>query len=69
MVLLGWLLFRRPGVEFWTFAPVWRANQYLKLPGTALWVAGLLVGLAGVVLHDARDRCLTSASTRAADRA
>ncbi len=55
MVLLGWLLFRQPGVSFWTFAPVWRANQYLKPPGAVLWIVGLVVGLLGVVLHFTRS--------------
>jgi ABC-type phosphate transport system permease subunit len=50
MVLLGWLFFRRPGVGFWTFAPVWRANHYLKPPGAALWIAGCVVGPVGAVL-------------------
>jgi hypothetical protein len=50
LVLLGWLFFRRPGVGFWTLAPVWRANRYLKPPGAALWVAGCAVALAGVAL-------------------
>ena len=51
MVLLGWLFFRRPGVGFWKAAPVWRANQYLKPPGAALWIGGCVVGLVGIVLH------------------
>jgi hypothetical protein len=50
MVLLGWMFFRRPGVAFWTFAPVWRANRYLKPPGATLWIAGIVVALVGVVL-------------------
>jgi hypothetical protein len=50
MVLLGWLFFRRPGVGFLTVAPIWRANQYLKPLGAALWIAGCAVGLVGVVL-------------------
>jgi ABC-type phosphate transport system permease subunit len=50
MVLLGWMFFRKPGVAFWTFAPVWRANRYLKPPGAALWIAGSVVGLVGFVL-------------------
>jgi hypothetical protein len=57
LVLLGWLLFRRSGVAFWTFAPVWRANHYLKAPGVLLWVVGLVVAWVGLVhflLHFAR---------------
>jgi hypothetical protein len=54
MVLLGWLLFRRPGMAFWTLAPVWRANQYLKPPGAVLWVLGCVTALVGVVLHFTR---------------
>jgi ABC-type phosphate transport system permease subunit len=49
LVMLGWGFFRRPGVAFWTFAPVWRANRYLKPPGAALWIAGCVVALAGVL--------------------
>jgi hypothetical protein len=54
MVLLGWLLFRRPGVAFVTFAPIWRAGQYLRPPGVALWILGLLVAWVGIVLLFAR---------------
>jgi hypothetical protein len=50
MVLIGWLFFRKPGVAFWTFAPVWRASKYLKPLGAALWIAGCMVGLIGVAL-------------------
>ena len=50
MVLVGWLFFRKPGVGLWTFAPVWRANQYLEPPGAALWIAGCVVGFVGLVL-------------------
>jgi hypothetical protein len=56
MVLLGWMIFRRPGVAFWTFAPVWQANRYLKPPGAALWIAGCVVGLVGFVLFLASGR-------------
>jgi hypothetical protein len=51
MVLLGWLLFRRPGVAFWTFAPVWRAKHFLKPPVAVVWVLGCVAGLVGVILH------------------
>jgi hypothetical protein len=52
MVLVGWMFFRRPGVAFspWKFAPVWRANRYLKPPGATLWIAGSVFGLVGAVL-------------------
>ena len=54
MVELGWLLFRRRGVRFWTSAPVWRAHHYLEPPGAVLWVVGCVVGLVGAVLLFAR---------------
>ena len=54
MVFLGWILFRRPGVAFWTFAPVWRANHYLKPLGAVLWVVGCVVGLVAIILYLAR---------------
>jgi hypothetical protein len=54
IVLLGWLLFRRPGVAFLTYGPIWRAGEYLRPPGVALWVLGLLVAWVGVVMLFAR---------------
>ncbi len=48
-LLTAWLFFRRPGVGFWTFAPIWRANRYLYPAGVALWVSSgtfMLVGIA-----------------------
>jgi hypothetical protein len=50
MALAGWLFFRRPGVAFWTFAPVWRAKAFLWPLGAALWVAGCVVGLGGLAV-------------------
>jgi hypothetical protein len=51
MGLLGWLCFRRPGVRFWMWlAPVWQANRYLNPIGATLWIAGCVVGCAGVIL-------------------
>ncbi|WP_454828427.1 hypothetical protein [Pseudoxanthomonas wuyuanensis] len=49
LVLVGWLCFRLPGVPFWTFAPIWRANRYLSPVGVALWIVGLAAPLVGVV--------------------
>lgn len=49
-LLFAWLFFRRPGVSFWTCAPVWRANRYLYPAGVALWVTSCTFMLAGVVL-------------------
>jgi hypothetical protein len=54
MVELGWLLFRRRGVTFLTFAPVWRANHYLKPPGAVLTAVGCVAALVGAVLLFAR---------------
>jgi hypothetical protein len=51
MMLSGWLFFRRPGVPFWTFAPIWRANEYLFPPGVALWIAGGIIFLGGTLLY------------------
>jgi hypothetical protein len=50
LMLSGWLFFRLPGVPFWTFAPIWRANEYLYLPGVALWIAGGIVELSGLLI-------------------
>lgn len=49
LVLFGWLFFRLPGVQFWTFAPIWRANHYLSPTGVVLWIAGLVAALVGVI--------------------
>jgi hypothetical protein len=45
LALLGWLFFRRPGVAFWSFPTIWRANEFLTPPGVALWIGGF-VGIA-----------------------
>src|SRR5437762_431144 len=37
MMVMGWLLFRRPGVAFWTWAAIWEGHNYLKPPGVMLW--------------------------------
>jgi hypothetical protein len=49
-VVLAWLLFRRPGVAFFTFAPIWRANRYLTTPGVVLWIMGLLTACVGFLM-------------------
>lgn len=49
-VLVGWLFYRLPGVSFWTFAPVWRAGNYLSPVGVALWVGGMVLAWVGVGL-------------------
>jgi hypothetical protein len=54
IVLLGWTLFCRPGVEFWTVAPIWRASDYVRRPGVALWVVGCVVAWVGILLLFAR---------------
>jgi len=50
LVLAGWLFFRLPGVRFWTFAPVWRANRYLSPVGVTLWIVGLVAPIVGVIV-------------------
>ncbi len=50
-ITLGWLFFRKPNTAFWTAAPVWRANTYLKPPGVLLWVLGALITLVGIVAY------------------
>ncbi len=47
----GWLLFRKDGIGFWTSAPIWRASDYVKGPGPALWISGYLIGLFGIVVE------------------
>jgi hypothetical protein len=52
MVMAAWVFFRRSGVAsstWWPKVPVWRANQYLKPAGTALWIAGILVAVVGAI--------------------
>lgn len=49
--VLAWTFFRKPGVEFLTFAPVWRANQYLSPVGAALWMSGCILGSILVAAH------------------
>lgn len=54
-MLTAWLFFRKPGVGFLTFAPIWRAGRYLHPAGVALSVSGsnlMLVGI-GLVLYQA----------------
>jgi hypothetical protein len=48
--MLGWLCFRKPGVPFWTFAPVWEVGKYLQPIGVALYIGGGPLGLIGAIL-------------------
>jgi len=60
-VLAAWLFFRRPGVSFWTFAPIWRAGRHLYPAGVALWVSSsifMLVGIGLVSYQSSAGRCL-----------
>jgi hypothetical protein len=54
MILLGWMLFRRPGVSrrvgLQGVRQFWQANRYLKPPGAALVIAGWVVLLVNLVL-------------------
>jgi hypothetical protein len=43
MPIVGWGFYRRPDVPFWTYAPVWRANDYLYPTGSFLWKAGITI--------------------------
>lgn len=49
--LTSWLLFRQPGVPFWTQTPPWRAAKSLKPVGAWLYTFGSVIGLAGLVWH------------------
>jgi len=54
MAMLGWLVFRRPGVAFWPFAAPICGSKYLKPPGAVLWFVGLVVAWGVVGLGFAR---------------
>jgi hypothetical protein len=47
----AWAGFRKPGVPFWTCAPVWQANQYLAPAGAAIWIGGCIIGVASMAVH------------------
>jgi hypothetical protein len=51
MAFSGFLFFRHPGVRFLFFGPVWRASQFVKPPGVALWVGGMVVGGVGILFQ------------------
>ena len=49
-VFVGFIFFRQPGVPMMFFGPIWRASRYLTPPGVALWVAGQVIAIAGLVV-------------------
>ena len=55
MPMVGWGFYRRPEVPFWTYAPVWRANDYLYPTGAFLWKAAstifVIVGVATLIFY------------------
>ncbi len=50
MSTIAWLFFRLPNIPFWSFAPIERANQYLRPFGVALWIGGMCIGVAGLMM-------------------
>lgn len=47
----GFGFFRKPGVRFWSVAPIWRASEYLYTPGIMLWWLSIAIFLvANIVL-------------------
>lgn len=49
--LAAWKGFRKPGVPFWSFAPLFIVHRFLHPVGTALYWAGPVVAGAGLVLR------------------
>jgi hypothetical protein len=49
--LVAWGFFRKPGVPFFTLAPLWRAKQHLNSVGAALWLYGCIAGSVLIVAH------------------
>ncbi|MDQ8024057.1 MAG: hypothetical protein REI94_19620 [Moraxellaceae bacterium] len=49
--LIGWTVFRKPGVPFAQFAPATRVHEYLQPVGVLLWWMGIVVALAGVFMR------------------
>ena len=50
VVFLAWSIFRKERVGMWTFAPIWKANDYLKPPGPLLWALGFIIAFIGIIL-------------------
>ena len=50
LMFVGWAFFRKPGVSFWEFAPVWRASRYVEPIGAVLWVGGALLGVPAALV-------------------
>ena len=50
LMLVGWTFFRKPGVSFWEFAPVWRASDYVRPVGAVLWVGGAVLGVPAALV-------------------
>lgn len=47
---VAWVFFRKPGMRVNTFAPVWRANQYLKRAGVLLYGFSMLAFVMAAML-------------------
>lgn len=47
---VAWLLYRRPGVSYFTWVLPWRARNYLVRPGVALWCVGTSLQAAGLIV-------------------
>ena len=50
MSWVAFLFHRQPGVKFWFFGPVWRANEYVTPTGAKLWAGGILVVFTGMAV-------------------
>lgn len=50
-ITLSWVSFRKEGVSFWSFVPIWKANDALNPPGPLIWYVGFVITLVGFALY------------------
>jgi len=51
IAFVGFIFFRQVGIPLFFFGPIWRASRYVKPPGVALWIGGLVVGGVGILVR------------------
>lgn len=49
-VILGWALFRLPGVRIWSYAPFWRLPSLVSPIGLKIIVVGEIVMIVGAIV-------------------
>lgn len=48
MSLRAWSVHRKTGVAFLSFAPIWRAGEFLHPDGVRMWQRGARISLIGL---------------------